>query len=287
MHYLDFNEAQTHGTTDFPIGYYLVDEAHPRYNMPYHWHQEYEIIRISTGNLTIYLGNEEITAREGDVIFVNSGMVHGGIPHSCVYECIVFDLNALAMYSGIFRSQLRQITKNKLEFQNYYPAATDALHKVVYHLLSAFKSSKTGYELLVIGSLFEFFGIVFQNEYYRNAPHGSSQNQKKLSQLKSVLEHIETSYTHPITLEDLSKIAGMSSKYFCRFFHTAVHMTPLNYLTYYRVECACFLLATQNLSVTEVGLSCGFNDISYFIKCFKKHKGITPKQYALQMEGIR
>ena len=34
MHYLDYNEKKQHGTMDFPIEYYHVDEHHPRYNMP-------------------------------------------------------------------------------------------------------------------------------------------------------------------------------------------------------------------------------------------------------------
>ena len=34
MHYLDYNEKQAHGTADFPLAYYYVDEHHPRYHMP-------------------------------------------------------------------------------------------------------------------------------------------------------------------------------------------------------------------------------------------------------------
>ena len=51
------------------------------------------------------------------------------------------------------------------------------------------------------------------------------------------------------------------------------HRTPIDYLNYYRIEQACFKLATSNDSIAEIGLSCGFNDESYFIKTFKKYKG--------------
>ena len=36
---------------------------------------------------------------------------------------------------------------------------------------------------------------------------------------------------------------------------------------------------STDLSVTDIAINCGFNDVSYFIKTFKKYKGITPKQY--------
>ena len=51
MHYLDYNEKKQHGTMDFPIEYYHVDEHHPRYNMPFHCHKELEIIRSLEGIL--------------------------------------------------------------------------------------------------------------------------------------------------------------------------------------------------------------------------------------------
>ena len=71
----------------------------------------------------------------------------------------------------------------------------------------------------------------------------------------------------------------MSPKYFCRFFRTITQQTPMDYVNYYRIERAARLLSSADWSVTAVGLECGFNDSSYFVKAFKKYKGITPKQY--------
>ena len=90
---------------------------------------------------------------------------------------------------------------------------------------------------------------------------------------------IEDHYDECITLDDLARAAGMNSKYFCRYFREMTHRTPIDYLNYYRIEQACFKLATTNDSIAEIGMSCGFNDESYFIKTFKKYKGVTPKKY--------
>ena len=102
MHYLDYNEKKQHGTPDFPIEYYHVDEHHPRYNMPFHCHKELEIIRILEGILYLKLDDEEFEAKAGDIIFINEGVIHGGLPHNCIYECIVFDIQRLLMhYNGL------------------------------------------------------------------------------------------------------------------------------------------------------------------------------------------
>lgn len=55
--------------------------------------------------------------------------------------------------------------------------------------------------------------------------------------------------------------------------------TPIDYLNYYRIECACEMLSTKDISIKEAAISCGFNDTSYFIKVFHKYKGVTPKQF--------
>ena len=74
----------------------------------------------------------------------------------------------------------------------------------------------------------------------------------------------------------------MTPKYFCRFFLEMTHRTPIDYLNYQRIEHACYQLVTTDASITDIAYSCGFNDLSYFIKTFKKYKGITPGKYASQ-----
>ena len=95
-----------------------------------------------------------------------------------------------------------------------------------------------------------------------------------------MLEYIDANYASAISLADLSRLAGMSPKYFCRYFRAAIHRTPMDYLNYYRIERACHILTSSELPITEVGYQCGFNDSSYFVKTFRKYMGITPKAYS-------
>ena len=54
MKYLEQRERRTHGTFDFPFGYYNIKSSHPRYHMVDHWHTEYEIIRINSRRISIH-----------------------------------------------------------------------------------------------------------------------------------------------------------------------------------------------------------------------------------------
>ena len=70
---------------------------------------------------------------------------------------------------------------------------------------------------------------------------------------------------------------SMSPKYFCRFFSEMTHQTPMDYLNRQRIEQSCYELSTTDDSITEIAYRNGFNDLSYFIRTFKKYKGITPE----------
>ena len=82
-----------------------------------------------------------------------------------------------------------------------------------------------------------------------------------------------------VTLNQMAEAASMSPKYFCRFFYQMTRHTPIEYLTMQRIEYACYALSTTDEPVTSIALSCGFNDLSYFIRTFKRYKGVTPRQY--------
>lgn len=87
-----------------------------------------------------------------------------------------------------------------------------------------------------------------------------------------MLSKIKNDYSQPLTLSELAETARLNPQYLCRAFRQVTGKTPIDYLNYYRIECAAEKLCYTNLSVTEIALSCGFNDLSYFNRLFKRHK---------------
>lgn len=102
---------------------------------------------------------------------------------------------------------------------------------------------------------------------------------KRILQLKQVLDFLEHNYTGALTLKQLSASVSMSPKYFCRFFSEMTHQTPMDYLNRQRIERACYEISTTDDSITDIAYRNGFNDLSYFIRTFKKYKGTTPGKY--------
>lgn len=280
MHYTNYHESKQRGTMDFPIDFYHVTPNHPQYHMRIHWHVEFEFIRVLEGTLHLTIDEQEFMIPENSVVFIPSGALHSGIPqNNCVYDCIVFDPNMLMNKSDSSSKLIRKIMNHDLDIQSIYDEANSTIHGIIWALFDAIASKVTGYQLVVQGTLYQFFGItVGQNGQSELSLH-TPRDIKRITQLKTALEFIENSYASNITLKSMSDSVQMTPKYFCRFFHQMTHRSPIDYLNYYRIERACYLLLTTNQSVTEIAYNVGFNDLSYFIRTFKKYKGITPKQY--------
>ena len=86
-------ELMEHGTAAFPIACYHDDlQAEP---VPWHWHEELELIHIISGTFHITINETTFQAGPGDVLLVNSGFLHGGTPWDCIYECLVFPVSLL------------------------------------------------------------------------------------------------------------------------------------------------------------------------------------------------
>lgn len=285
MQYYNYSENKQRGTYDFPFEFYHVDRSHPRYEMAYHWHVEYEIIRILTGSLHVTMDEKEFTANSGDIVFINSGILHSGIPSDCVYQCIVFDMNAFLKNNPRCSTYIKQIIDHSAFIYHHFTPKNHQIHQIVWDIFNAMESQKTGYELIVFGELYHFFGVVFSEKLYFSDSPQDRRDYRKIMQLKKVLDYMEANYSSPVTLEQLSASVNMSPKYFCRFFYHMTHRTPIDYLNYQRIEHASYQLATTDASVTEVAYNCGFNDLSYFIKTYKKYKGITPGKSKIRANG--
>lgn len=283
MHYLDYHEQIQHRTGDFPLAHYAVDESFPRYRMTMHWHKESEIIRICSGRMHFYLDDAEFIAEAGDLLTIGGGVIHGGEPEKCVYECIVYDPQALTPALESCRSALLPLMRHNILLKNSQIEADPAFRSAVDQLFEV-ASNFEGRYIQMLSAIFAFLHCQQVNMGAAQLRTVSERTWQKAEQLKPALEYIEQHYGQHISLDTLARLTGFSPKYFCRYFRTIVHRSPIDYLNYYRIECAAHFLANADMNVAEVAVHCGFSDSSAFIKQFRKYKGTTPRQYRVKMQ---
>ena len=102
---------------------------------------------------------------------------------------------------------------------------------------------------------------------------------RQLDYIREAIEYIETNYSRPITIEEISNHVGINRKYLTKLFNEIMDNSPKNYLIHYRIDKACQLLNQSTLSIKEISHSVGYTDALVFSKIFKKVMGTCPRKY--------
>lgn len=100
--------------------------------------------------------------------------------------------------------------------------------------------------------------------------------------MQKLLAYIEEHYSEPLRLSSLSEHFHFNPSYLSGYFSSHHPEGFSEYLNKTRINKACELLASSELSISEISAKVGYADHSYFTKVFKKHIGISPSQYRRQ-----
>jgi AraC-like DNA-binding protein/mannose-6-phosphate isomerase-like protein (cupin superfamily) len=102
--------------------------------------------------------------------------------------------------------------------------------------------------------------------------------------MNKAIDYINNHYSAKIYIEDICKIAAMSKTYFSHYFKQSTGKTFTEYINHLRIRKAMVLLAETKDTITEICQSCGYNDITYFNRVFKKETGSSPGQYRRKLQ---
>ena len=91
------------------------------------------------------------------------------------------------------------------------------------------------------------------------------------------LKHITEHFAEDIPISLLAEMCGVGEEYYCRLFKKLVGTTPISYINSLRISRACDILSNEpERKIEEIANLCGFFNISYFNRVFKKETGVSP-----------
>ena len=97
--------------------------------------------------------------------------------------------------------------------------------------------------------------------------------------IANVQLHIEKNFKQSLSLEVLASRCNMSVRNFIRRFEQATTNTPLEYLQRVRIEAAKKMLESKNDGIAQIASRCGYEDVDYFGKIFRRYLAMTPRAY--------
>lgn len=89
-------------------------------------------------------------------------------------------------------------------------------------------------------------------------------------------------HSQRITVEQMAQACAMSTATFYRQFWHTVNRTPMQYLEDYRIKQAARMLITDKYTLAVIAEKCGYCDEFHLSRNFKKHFGLSPKEYKKQ-----
>lgn len=123
----------------------------------------------------------------------------------------------------------------------------------------------------------------YELEKYKPSNRIKAQNEitkKDLTdKLKLAIHLMKVNLKSGVTLAQLADAAHLSPFHFHRLFKSAYELTPLQFFTRLRMKEVCRLLTKTKRPISSIGMDCGFEDQSSFIRLFKKEFNQTPLAY--------
>ncbi len=111
---------------------------------------------------------------------------------------------------------------------------------------------------------------------------GSRRSVQPYSQISEVVDFIRARHRGRITVTEVARLAGVSTRQLNRRFQEVFGMSALDFLTKTRIHAASNELLTTDRSIAEIAIEFGFCDQSAFTRQFRSHVGVTPLKFRKQ-----
>lgn len=277
-------ELQPHGSLEFPCaGYSSYHTGRPEDIIPWHWHEEMEIVYIADGQMKVRIPTNTFLLEKGDCVIINSNILHyAETVTECELHSLVF---SPALVTGnedfVFAKKYMQPLLTCNSFSCYYIKAGSNENAADWFncAFDAFAKDCYGYEFIVRENLSRICLFLYGEFNPQTDMQNALLNQDNL-RIRKMLAYIHKNYADAISLPAISRAAGISERECLRCFKRTIQFSPIQYLLKYRVmKGAERLLGNPAESISETATLCGFDSPSNFAKVFKRFYNCTPREY--------
>ncbi len=300
-------EIRPHGTKSFPCAIYRTHSAGKGAFVKHHWHEEVELLYFSGGQFRLEINMESFPVQSECFYFINPGELHSVISEtadSYWEDAVVFspDILSFDSYDHAQIHLIHPIQKGRLLFPRYITpehAAFLPIRNAFMDITRAFGQMASEAspikdsslvtddltsQLYIKSSLLYILATLSEHRLFTPTEKNLD---KRVESIKTALTYIKDNYREKIYLSDLAEQTNLNEQYFCRLFKKAIGHSPMEYINEYRIKQTRRLLEETNLSVTEICLECGYNNLGNFLREFRKYTGTTPLQYRKNAEKVK
>lgn len=272
---------------DFPIYLGRDKQFTPNYlsRVSRTWHEEIEIKYFTEGSSTVLVGTEPIVTKPQDIILINPYEFHSTLDvgeRTGKYHLLMIGMNMFTSKNLDNFDMKHLLLGRRIKFNNLI-RDNERIREVILNIIAELGNKEPSYEMAVRGLVLELFALLLRSEVRDVVSQDRiNDNIRFYDSIEPAIEHIRTQYDKEISVDELSELCKMSKYHFCRIFKRATNMTAIQYLTEYKLSIADVMLQNSDMSVSEIAHIAGFDDESYFSRCYKKSRGVSPKKVRIK-----
>lgn len=257
-----------------------------------HKHKFIEVVYIISGTAVHEIQGKTYPAKRGDLFIINMGTSHAFHCQPELSEPFVAydlkftpeffdqsvtgyhaleDLSSSFMFYSLFHEQ---------EDFSPYLSVSGSSYTMFGELFNKIylehRAQEKGYIEIIRAYLVELIITIFRIVEASANNAGASQKKHLISYVN---DYINKNYSRHISIQELADKVYMNRDYLGRIFRESTGVTISTMIQKVRIERTCCLLSTTDRTVTDIAAACGFDDMKFFYKTFKKFMGILPGEY--------
>lgn len=242
-----------------------------------HWHDALEIIYILEGSLKITISGVSRELNAGQCIMVSSSLIHSTL---CTKpnRAIVFQIPENFMEKFIPDSRNLQFSLTDPTENSVLQSKVEIFKETLLKMQLLVNLQPDGAVLRFNSLLFEILFQLYHNFSVKSIPETTARHSRNLERLKPVLDYIAENYNRPISLDEISEIAILQPKYFCRFFKKCMGVTFLEYQNELRLSKIYKDIISTNNKISDILEQHGFTNYKLFRRMFQERFHATPTE---------
>lgn len=230
------------------------------------WHDDPELQLCTEGEGCAIVDGESYQFIQGDFILVGSGEIHyTGTDGRLVYTCLII--------SAGFCRQVG-IECDRLSFTPHF--RDDRLAGLIAELTDAYQSQSLSCRTARLYDILLRI-LIHIADAYSSVRTNPGQPDRAITAVKETIRYVREHYMEHFSLDELSRAVCTDKFALCREFRKFTGQTIIGYANHYRCQKAAEYISSGS-GIAEAARLCGFENMSFFTRTFRKHMGVLPSR---------
>jgi len=255
------------------------------FDVPYHAHDFIEYCYVAEGTGFHHIEQETFPIHKGQLYVIPIGVSHVFRPASpdrsskspIVYNCL-FDMQLATMLSGLqeqpIQAHLSALASNTSSYYSVFDRVGE-IERIMIQLNKEMNTNAIGSQAMLHALLSQLIVTVYRLKY-DDSGRGTAE---ETTSFHRVIDYVEQNFHTAVTLNELSRISGWSSRHLQRLFTQHTGQSFGSFLQNVRIRRSCEMLRSTSYKVSFIAEQAGYRSIDSFNEAFKKTVGLTPTAF--------